>query len=126
MSKKRSTWVRPAFTAVVLLVCHRAYADNGAPTVPGSSNEGQPAFHPNLYKFTLQRLEEKPFSGAPRENNGTAIQQNKPAGQVEPNPGLHWTTIDSHPSVGYQIDKNEELRLHFGGHGAKASFALRF
>lgn len=124
MKFRQSVWKGPALAALVLLPCHAALADNSAANVSVPSNQRQNPFHPNLYKFTAQHLEDKPFGAAVRENSG--VQQSKPTEQIAPKQGLHWTLIDSHPGMGYQIDKNEELRLHFGGRGAKASYALRF
>lgn len=126
MKNRQFAWKGPTLAALFLLPCHAALADNGTSNPPASNSQALPTFHPNLYKFSAQHLEDKPYSGATRDNGGPALQQNKPVEQEPTKSGLHWTNVDSHPGLGYQVDKNEELRLHFGGHGAKASFALRF
>ncbi len=116
-------------TFVLALLPYRfALADNTnqTPPSPTQPSQGQAASHLNLYNFMLPRLEDKPFGNAAHGNGESGLQQNKPAEQNSPGTGLHWTTVDSHPGVGYQVDKNQDVRVHFGGHGAIASFALHF
>jgi hypothetical protein len=116
--------------AVLLLLYlpHRAaWADNPNPAPPPAApKQIQPAVHLNLYNLTLPRMDDKPIGNAAHSNGETILQQNKPVEQNSSATGLHWTTVNSHPGVGYQLDKNEDLRLHFGGHGATASYALHF
>ncbi|MBV8633370.1 MAG: hypothetical protein JO002_02670 [Burkholderiaceae bacterium] len=93
---------------------------------PASPGPGKQAFHPELYKFTAQHLEERPFGANPREGTASGLQQAKPSSQFDAKSGVQWTTNDSHPGLNYQVDKNEELRVRLGGHGAKATFAIKF
>jgi hypothetical protein len=104
-----------------------ALADNSNPVAPAkpAAGQAQPTLH-TMLNFTVPRMEGKFPDLAAHGSSEPALQQGKPAAQDPSHAGLHWTTVDSHPGIGYQIDKNEDLRLHFGGHGANASFALRF
>jgi hypothetical protein len=104
-----------------------ALADNSNPNAPAkpAAGQAQPTLRTTL-NFTLPRMEEKFSDVAAQGSNEPALQQGKPAAPDDSHTGLHWTTVDSRPGIGYKIDKNEDLRLHFGGHGARASFALHF
>lgn len=121
MQKRNMILVGSASLALVL--SRFALADNNNPAAP-VPNQTQPV-HAGL-NFTLPRMEEKLPGNATHGGNGPVMQQGKPATQEEPHTGLHWTNVDSHPGVGYRLDKNEDVRVHLGGHGANASFALHF
>ena len=122
--------VGSASLTLISVPCRFACADNTNqnPSSPAASSQGQSGLRFNAYRFALPRLDEKPSGGVAHRNNESSSLQNKSAQQNEngPSTGLHWTTVDSHPAVGYQIDKNEDVHLHFGRHGATANFALRF
>lgn len=119
------TMILTGTASLALASSHLALADNNMPPAPGTPlGQPQPASHINL-NFTLPREEKFPGTGAHGANE-PALQQGKPAEQGGSATGLHWTTVNSHPGVGYHLDKNEDLRVHFGGHGAVASYALHF
>ncbi len=123
--------VGSASLTLIILPCRFSVAEDTNPTSANSatSKPTQPAARLNLYNFALPPLDDKPSGGSggiARNGNESNSLQNKPAEQNNSGPGLHWTTVNSRPGVGYQLDKNEDVRLHFGGHGAIASFALHF
>lgn len=129
MQKKRIHSIGPALIALSVLPCQHAWADGPGqnPSTPSQASPAHPAQHPGIFNLTLPRLEEKSVSPSP-QSGGNAL-QSKPmeSGSLNgSNSGLHWTTVDSHPGVGYQIDKNEDVRFRLGGHGAGASYALHF
>jgi|SRR6185437_12496340 len=115
----------PAALALLALPHRYAWADNGNPAPnPTPSKPAQSVLHLNLYNFALPRMDDKPGGNGVR--NETFQQQNKPIEQNSSTTGLHWTTVNSHPGISYRLDKDEDVRLHFGGHGATASYALHF
>jgi hypothetical protein len=134
MGAKRSELIWSALSvSALMLPAPFALADNTQLTpsnsqTPGGQNRNAPSS--NFYSISLPRFDEKSAVGAPPFRGGIGIgigaAQEKPGESNTVNSGLHWSNVDSHPGVGYQLDRNQDLRVHFGGHGAVASFAVHF
>lgn len=127
MQRKRIHSIGPALIAISVLPCQHALAD-GPANAPASSQASPAhlAMHPGIFNLTLPKLEEKSTTPSPQAGAATNTLQGKSMESNSANGGLRWTTVDSHPGVAYQIDKNEDVRFRLGGHGAGASYALHF
>lgn len=79
------------------------------------------------YDFKLPHLEHElvrneALLGAPLAKPGMSFDdvQKENAG------GLHWSTMDSRPGLAYRLNKDQDLKLRVGRHGAIVGVAVSF
>lgn len=112
-----------------MLPAQFALADNGA--------QAQPSPEANTQNRTVTHLENFRFSLPPFDERQRAMSVQLRAGpsessvkldesKKETSGGLHWTSTDSHPGLGYRINNNEDVRVHLGRHGAVMNVAVHF
>jgi len=109
------------------VIQHRNTAQAQAPGSPARAAAKRGKGRRAPYDFKLPRLEHEPIKneaqlGAPLVKPGMSLDdlQKETAG------GLHWSTMDSRPGLAYRLNKDEDLKLRVGKHGAVVGVAVSF
>ena len=79
------------------------------------------------FNYSLPRLEQDPGMNAAQLRPSLArpgMRLDEP--QKDAATGLHWSTADSRPGPAYRLDKDEDVRLHFGRRGASVNLGMSF
>jgi len=102
---------------------HQGQAAN--PATHGAPKRGKSRNTP--YNFTLPRIEHEAASnpmrpGVPSGRSGMLLDESR----NETAPGVHLSSVESRPALGYRLDKDEDLKLHVGRSGAGVGLAVSF
>ncbi|HEY8023205.1 MAG TPA: hypothetical protein VIF60_01475 [Burkholderiaceae bacterium] len=112
-----------------MLPAQFALADNGAQAQlsPEANGQSRTVTHLENFRFSLPPLDEGQRVKSAQLHSGPGVSSVRLDESKKETPnGLHWTSTDSHPGLGYRINNNEDVRVHLGRHGAMMNVAVHF